>query len=375
MWICANPRGHLQATGKDARGRKQYRYHPAWVAERDSNKFDSLADFAQVLPRIRRAVVRDLRRPALCKERVLAAVVRLMDRAFIRVGGERYRRENGSFGATTLRNRHVRKAGDAVVLDFRGKSGKHHTIQHRRRPRRARDPPLPRPAGRRAVPVPGRQARRARSPRPTSTRISRRSPAPTSRARTSARGAARCARPVILARAERAEGKTATFARTFARRSRPRRRRSATRPPCAARATSIRACSSASRAGVVAEAAAAAGTCAPTSAWRSRCSRARLPSVGATACAFAQAGARRARRSPPDDQFTVRPASYSATAMKTAPTAERNQRKAPHRRKRVDFGGVLRIASAGSAREASYRRESASSARTRTRSGTSCPRA
>jgi DNA topoisomerase-1 len=128
VWICANPRGHLQATGKDAKGRKQYRYHPAWIAERDSNKYASLADFAQALPRIRRAVVRDLRRPALCKERVLAAVVRLMDRAFIRVGGERYRRENGSFGATTLRNRHVVKAGDAIMLDFRGKSGKRHAI-------------------------------------------------------------------------------------------------------------------------------------------------------------------------------------------------------------------------------------------------------
>ena len=129
VWICTNPRGHLQATGKDVKGRKQYRYHPAWVAERDSNKYASLADFAQVLPRIRRAVVRDLRRPALCKERVLAAVVRLMDQAFIRVGGERYRRENGSFGATTLRNQHVRRSGDSVVLDFRGKSGKRHAIR------------------------------------------------------------------------------------------------------------------------------------------------------------------------------------------------------------------------------------------------------
>ena len=129
VWICANPRGHMQATGKDARGRKQYRYHPAWIAERDSNKFDSLREFARVLPRIRRAVVRDLRLPALCKQRVLAAIVRLMDCAFIRVGGERYRRENGSFGATTLLNRHVRKAGGAVVLDFRGKSGKHHQLR------------------------------------------------------------------------------------------------------------------------------------------------------------------------------------------------------------------------------------------------------
>ncbi len=129
VWICASPRGHLQATGKDARGRKQYRYHPAWVAERDSTKYESLRDFAHVLPRIRRAVVRDLRQRELCKERVLAAVVRLMDCAFIRVGGERYRRENGSFGATTLRSRHVRNAGDAVVLDFRGKSGKRHTLR------------------------------------------------------------------------------------------------------------------------------------------------------------------------------------------------------------------------------------------------------
>ena len=129
VWISANPRGHLQATGKDARGRKQYRYHPAWIAERDSTKYESLRDFAHVLPRVRRAVVRDLRLPALCKERVLAAIVRLMDRAFIRVGGERYRRENGSFGATTLRNRHVRKTGDAVVLDFRGKSGKRHQLR------------------------------------------------------------------------------------------------------------------------------------------------------------------------------------------------------------------------------------------------------
>lgn len=129
VWICTDPRGHLQATGKDARGRKQYRYHPAWIAERDSNKFASLTDFARALPRIRRAVVRDLRRPALCKERVLAAVVRLMDQAFVRVGNERYRRENGSFGATTLRARHVRASRDGVVLDFRGKSGKRHTVR------------------------------------------------------------------------------------------------------------------------------------------------------------------------------------------------------------------------------------------------------
>ena len=129
VWICGSPTGHLQATGKDARGRKQYRYHPLWVAEQDSNKFDSLTAFAAALPTIRRCVARDLAQPELSKTRVVAAIVRLMDRTFVRIGGERYRRENGSFGATTLRNRHVViGAGGVIQLDFRGKSGKHHRI-------------------------------------------------------------------------------------------------------------------------------------------------------------------------------------------------------------------------------------------------------
>ena len=129
VWICSNDSGHLQATGRDARHRKQYVYHAAWVAERDSNKFDALQSFAGVLPRIRRAVRRDLALPELSKERVLAAVVQLMDRSLIRVGGERYRRENGSFGLTTLRNRHVRANGAAIALDFRGKAGVRHQIR------------------------------------------------------------------------------------------------------------------------------------------------------------------------------------------------------------------------------------------------------
>ena len=129
VWICASRDGHLQATGRDARRRKQYLYHPVWVAERDSNKFDALASFASVLPRLRRAVHRDLGVPELSKERVLAAVVQLMDRTFVRVGGERYRRENGSFGLTTLRNRHATASGALVSLDFRGKSGKRHQVQ------------------------------------------------------------------------------------------------------------------------------------------------------------------------------------------------------------------------------------------------------
>ncbi len=128
VWICASADGHLQATGRDARRRKQYLYHPAGVEERDSNKFDALGSFASVLPRIRRAVRRDLAAPSLTKERVLAAVVQLMDRTFVRVGGERYRRENGSFGLTTLRNRHAKANGAVVSLDFRGKSGKRHQV-------------------------------------------------------------------------------------------------------------------------------------------------------------------------------------------------------------------------------------------------------
>jgi DNA topoisomerase-1 len=129
VWICPNGHGHLQATGRDARRRKQYIYHADWIAERDSNKFSALVTFAHALPRIRRAVRRDLRLPSLCKERVLAAVVQLMDRACIRVGNDRYRRENGSFGLTTLRERHARARGAAVTLDFRGKAGKQHHIE------------------------------------------------------------------------------------------------------------------------------------------------------------------------------------------------------------------------------------------------------
>lgn len=129
VWICASGRGHLQATGRDARHRKQYVYHADWTASRDSNKFAALVKFARVLPRIRRAIRRDLARGAVGKERVLAAAIQLMDKACIRVGHDRYRRENGSFGLTTLRDRHVRASGTEVFLDFRGKSGKQHHIE------------------------------------------------------------------------------------------------------------------------------------------------------------------------------------------------------------------------------------------------------
>ena len=126
VWISPYADGHLQATGHDQRGRKQYRYHAAWTAERGANKFDSLVDIARALPRIRRAVRRDLALPGLPKERVLAAVVQVMDKTFVRVGGEKYRRENGSLGITTLRGRNVRTRGTRVRFDFLGKSGKRH---------------------------------------------------------------------------------------------------------------------------------------------------------------------------------------------------------------------------------------------------------
>jgi DNA topoisomerase-1 len=126
VWISPYADGHLQATGHDQRGRKQYRYHDDWTAERGANKFETLEAIARALPRIRRAVRRDLGLPGLPKERVLAAVVQVMDKTFVRVGGEKYRRENGSFGITTLRGRNVRARGTRVRFDFLGKSGKRH---------------------------------------------------------------------------------------------------------------------------------------------------------------------------------------------------------------------------------------------------------
>jgi DNA topoisomerase-1 len=128
VWICRDDRGHLQATGRDARGRKQYRYHEEWRALRDETKFHRLGAFARSLPAIRKAVDRDLARPGLPREKVLAAMVGLLDRTLVRVGDERYRRENGSFGLSTLRNRHVRVSGDRIRLRFRGKGGKEHDL-------------------------------------------------------------------------------------------------------------------------------------------------------------------------------------------------------------------------------------------------------
>src|SRR5881398_1493998 len=128
VWICPSPNGHIQATGRDARGRKQYRYHERWREVRDENKFDRLAEFAKALPNIRRRVARDLKLPGLPQQKVLATIVRLLERTFIRIGNEEYARENKSFGLTTLRNRHVKVKGPQVVFRFRGKSGRQHEV-------------------------------------------------------------------------------------------------------------------------------------------------------------------------------------------------------------------------------------------------------
>ena len=128
VWICPDARGHLQAAGRDARGRKQSRYHPAWRARRDESKFGRMAAFGRALPRVRRRVALDLALPALSKEKVLATVVRLLEATSMRVGSEAYARANGSFGLTTLRNRHVTVSGDALRFRFRGKSGKVHEV-------------------------------------------------------------------------------------------------------------------------------------------------------------------------------------------------------------------------------------------------------
>jgi DNA topoisomerase-1 len=122
-WFCTDPEGHLQATGVDARGRKQYRYHPLFRERQDKSKFEGLVEFGKALPRLRRRIERDLKRRSLSRETVLAAVVRLLDSEHIRVGNEEYAKSNKSFGATTLRSRHLRRKGSKLTMRFAGKHG------------------------------------------------------------------------------------------------------------------------------------------------------------------------------------------------------------------------------------------------------------
>ncbi|WP_260987611.1 DNA topoisomerase IB [Roseomonas gilardii] len=124
VWICPLANGHLQATGRDERGRKQYRYHPGWREARDAAKYGHMLEFAACLPEIRKQVAADMARHGLPREKVLATVVRLLEETLIRVGNEDYAAQNGSYGLTTLRNRHVRLGGGEIRFDFKGKSGK-----------------------------------------------------------------------------------------------------------------------------------------------------------------------------------------------------------------------------------------------------------
>lgn len=124
VWISANPNGHLQATGRDARGRKQHRYHPRFREHRDAAKFDHLADFAKALPALRARVSRDMRKQGLPREKVLAAIVHLLDTTLIRVGNDEYARDNKSYGLTTLKDQHAHITGDRLRFVFTGKSGK-----------------------------------------------------------------------------------------------------------------------------------------------------------------------------------------------------------------------------------------------------------
>ncbi len=129
VWICPNPKGHIQATGRDLKGRKQYRYHPRWREVRDDTKYGRMSAFGHALPLIRDQVDKDLRKHNLPREKVLATVVRLLETTLIRIGNEEYARTNKSFGLTTLRNRHVKVEDETIRFKFRGKSGKQHVIK------------------------------------------------------------------------------------------------------------------------------------------------------------------------------------------------------------------------------------------------------
>ena len=161
VWICPSANGHLQAVGRDARGRKQYRYHPRYRAHRDEAKFSRMIAFGTVLALMRRRVDRDLRRHGLPREKVLAAVVKLLETTYIRVGNDEYARDNESFGLTTMKNRHVHIAGRAVTVRVsREERPEAPGCAHGPAPRAHRQA-MPRPAGLRAIPICGCERRDA----------------------------------------------------------------------------------------------------------------------------------------------------------------------------------------------------------------------
>jgi DNA topoisomerase-1 len=131
VWICPSPKGHVQATGRDDKGRKQYRYHPLWRAVSDASKYSRLVPFALALPALRRRVRRDLARDGLDRRRVLATLARLLEQTHVRIGSEEYARDNDSYGLTTLEHEHVEVDGDLVHLEFSGKGGKAHVVDVR----------------------------------------------------------------------------------------------------------------------------------------------------------------------------------------------------------------------------------------------------
>jgi Topoisomerase IB len=133
VWICSRANGHIQATGRDVKGRKQYRYHNDWSTARSENKFDRLPAFARALPKLRAKVEHDLSLRGVCKEKVLATAVRLLEITLIRVGNAVYARQNRSYGLTTLHKRHLEVDGAALTFEFRGKSGKDHSVSVRDR--------------------------------------------------------------------------------------------------------------------------------------------------------------------------------------------------------------------------------------------------
>lgn len=128
VWICKSPNGHIQATGIDERGRKQYVYHADWISMCQQNKFEKMLDFSESLPRIRERIYQDMNLPGLSEKRVLATIVWLLEHTYIRIGNTEYAKENKSFGLTTLRNQHVDVAGDTVTFEFKGKSGVFHSV-------------------------------------------------------------------------------------------------------------------------------------------------------------------------------------------------------------------------------------------------------
>jgi DNA topoisomerase-1 len=133
VWICPDPNGHIQAVGRDQKGRKQYRYHPDWRADRDARKYDRMAAFGRALPKLRKRVAADLARRGLPREKVLAAVVSLLELTLIRVGNDEYAKTNKSFGLTTMQKRHLKLASGGAVFEFKGKSGKMHKTGFRDR--------------------------------------------------------------------------------------------------------------------------------------------------------------------------------------------------------------------------------------------------